>query len=162
MQVLVVVQTGEDPPGRGIVFQVVEDPVHLVHLTLRVLVLDPQLVAIGLANGASIIRPSIPDVGTQVVDVVGLLLPDPQQLVHGALEGHFADGLHRELFPQVIAVDDTELLHGVGGRPIFPPRPHRKVGIPGTVCQDILAILDEQFICFTHKNSPLTVYFPLN
>ena len=79
----------------------------------------------------------------QVVDVVGLLLPDPQQLVHRTLEGHFPDGLDGKLLPQVVAVDDTKFLHGVGGGTVLPPGTHLLVGVPHPMGQNILTILNK-------------------
>ena len=42
--------------------EIVEHPVHLVKLPLGVAVLDSQLVAVGLADGAALVRPGVPDV----------------------------------------------------------------------------------------------------
>ena len=72
-----VVETGEDAAGGGVVLQVIQHPVHLVKLPLGELVFDPQLIAVGLANGAGLVCPAVPDVAAQVVDVVGFLLPNP-------------------------------------------------------------------------------------
>lgn len=44
-----------------------------------------ELIAIGLADRAGLIRPLIPDVAAQITDVIGLFLPDPKQLVDRAL-----------------------------------------------------------------------------
>ncbi len=53
-------------------FQVIQDPVHLVKFSLGVLVFDAQLIAVGFANGAGFIGPAVPDVTAQVVDIIGL------------------------------------------------------------------------------------------
>ena len=42
---------------------------YLIHLALGVLVLYCQLIAVGLADGAALVRPSVPDVGVEVMDV---------------------------------------------------------------------------------------------
>ena len=148
-----VIEVGHDPPGGRVVLQVIEHPVHLVEHPLGVLVLHPQLIAVGLADGAVFIGPGVPDMAVQVVDVVGLLLPDPQQLVHRALEGHLPDGLDGKLLPQVVAVDDTEFLHRVGGGAVLPPGAHLLIGVPHPMGQNILAILNKQFICVAQLGS---------
>ena len=82
VEVLEVVDVGENAAGGGIVLQVVQHPVHLVHVALGIVVLHAQLIAVGLADGAGLVGPGVPDFGVQVVDVVGLLLPDPQHFFH--------------------------------------------------------------------------------
>ena len=77
VEVLKIVEIGEDAAAGGIVLQVVQHTIHLIHLTLRVLVLHAQLIAVGLADGPVLIGPAVPDVAPQIVDIVGLLLPDP-------------------------------------------------------------------------------------
>ena len=97
MKVGEVVDIRQNTAAGGVVLQVVQHPIHLIHLALRVLVLHGELVAIRLADGATFVRPAVPDVTPQVVDVVGLLLPDPQQLVDARLEERAADGEDGEL-----------------------------------------------------------------
>ena len=79
----------------------------------------------------------------QVADVVGLLLPDPQQLVHRRLEVLPADGEDGKLLSQVIAVDHPEELDGVGGGPVLPPGADRPVGVPYPFGQNIFAVPDK-------------------
>ena len=153
VQVVVVVEIGQDTPGGRVMLQVVEHPVHLVELPLGVAVLHPQLVAVGLSDTAAPVGPGVPDVAVQIMDIVGFFLPDPQKLVHRAFERHAADGLDRELLPQVVAVDDAEALHGMGGGAILPPGAHLQIGIPNAVAQDLLAVLDEQLVCAAHVHS---------
>ena len=74
---MVVIQVGEDAAGAGIVLEVPEHLIHLVHIPLGIVVLHAQLVTVGLADGAVLIGPGIPDVAAELMDVVGLLLPDP-------------------------------------------------------------------------------------
>ena len=70
--------------------QVVEHAVHLIEHSFFILVLHAELVAVGLADAAALVRPRVPDVGGEVVDVVALFLPDPQKLVH-ELSSHIWD-----------------------------------------------------------------------
>ena len=81
-----VVDIGEDAAAGGIVLQVIQHPIHLIHLPLGVLVLHRQLVAVGLADAATLIRPGVPDVGGKLVDVIAFFLPDPQKLIRTAFD----------------------------------------------------------------------------
>ena len=56
------------------------------------------------------------------MDVVGLLLVDPEHLVHGTPEGRAAQRESGKLLSQVIAVAYAKLLDGVGGRAVLPVR----------------------------------------
>ena len=149
-QVVVVVQAGEDPAGGGVVLQIPQHLVHLVHVPLGIVVLHPQLIAVCLSDGARLIRPGVPDMAVQVMDIVGLLLPDPQQLVHRGSQILLPHGDDRELLPQVIAVDYPKELHRVGGCPILPAGPDLPVRVPDAPAQDRSAILNKNLIGITH------------
>ena len=138
--------------------QVIQYPIHLIHLPLGVLVLHRQLVAVGLADGAVFIGPAVPDVAPQVVDIVGLLLPDPQQLVDAGLEKGAAHGKDGKLLAQVVAVDDAELLYSVGGRAVLPVGTHLLVGVPHPVSQDVTAIFLKDLVCTAHKRTPCVFF----
>ena len=56
MQVLKIVNIREDAAAGRVVLQVVQHPVHLGHLPLGILMLHRQLIAVGLADGAVLIR----------------------------------------------------------------------------------------------------------
>ena len=154
VEVLEVIDVGEDAAGGG----VVQHPVHLVKRPLRVLVLHPQLIAVGLADGAVFVGPAVPDVAPQVMDVVGLLLPDPQKLVDAGFEIGAADGENGKLLPQVIAVDDAEFLHRVGRSTVLPVGADVLVCVPHPVFQDVPAVLLKYFIGAAHRQ-PLLIRF---
>ena len=158
VEVLEVVDIGEDAAGGGVVAQVVQHPVHLVKLPLGILVLHPQLIAVGLADGAGLVGPAVPDVAPEVVNVVGLLLPDPQQLVDAGFEIGAADGENGKLLPQVIAVDDAEFLHRVGRSTVLPLGADVLVCVPHPVFQDVPAVLLKYFIGAAHRR-PLLIRF---
>ena len=158
MEIVVVVEACEDAPGGGVVPEIIEHPVHLIEPALPIPVLHPQLVAVGLADGAGLVGPRVPDVRVQVPDVAGLLLPDPQKLVHRAPEGHFADGLDGELPPEIVAVNEAESLYGVGALPILPAGADGQSRVPGAVGEDLLAVLDEYLVGVTHGRSPSLVF----
>ena len=95
--------------------EVIEHAVDLIEHTLLVLVLDAKLIAVGLADGTGFVRPGVPDVGGEVVDVVGLFLPDPEELVHRAFEIRAAQGEDGKLLLQIVAVDKAKFFDRVGG-----------------------------------------------
>ena len=150
VQILKVVDIRQDAAAGGVVLQVIQHAIHLIHLPLRVPVLHRQLVAVGLADGAALVRPAVPDVSPQVVDVVGLLLPDPQQLVDAGLEVRPADGEDGELHLQVVAVDDAEFLHRVCGCAVLPVGTHVLIRVPHAVGEDLPAVFLEYAVCVAH------------
>ena len=64
----------DSPAAGGILLEILENPVHLVVPAVAVLMLDPQLIAVGLADGALLVGPGVPDPAVELVGVVGLLL----------------------------------------------------------------------------------------
>ena len=159
VEVLEVIDIGEDAAGGGVVAQVVQHPVHLVKLPLGILVLHPQLIAVGLADGAGLVGPAVPDVAPEVVNVVGLLLPDPQQLVDAGLKVGAADSENGELPAQVVAVDDAEFLHRVGGGAVVPAGTDGLVRVPDAVFQDITAVLLKYFVGAAHRRALLAAFW---
>ena len=151
VEILEVIEIGEDAAAGGVVLQVVQHTIHLIHLALRVLVLHAQLIAVGLANGAVFVGPAVPDVAPQIVDVVGLLLPDPQQLVDAGFEVRPPQGQNGEFLTEVVAVDDAELLHRVGGGTVGPVGTHLLVGVPHAVLQNVPAVLFEYLVSVAHS-----------
>ena len=155
MQILERVDIRQDAAGGGVVLQVIEHAVHLVEFALGILVLYAELIAVGLADRAGLVGPLIPDMAAQVVDVVRLLLPDPQQLVHGGLPIGAPQRQQRKLLGQVVAVDDAELLDRVRrSAVVLPVGAHGPVGIPDAVFQYVAAVADEYLVCVAHDSAP--------
>ena len=82
MQIGEIVEACQNAAAGRVVLQVVQHAVDLIELSLRETVFDAELIAVGLADGAALIGPAVPDMAAEVVDVVRLLLPDPQKLLH--------------------------------------------------------------------------------
>ena len=87
--------------------KVINHPVHLVKFALGVLVPDGQLITVSFADGAVFICPLIPDVAVEIVDIVGFLLPDPQQFVNTGFEICAPDGQNGKFPLQIITVDNA-------------------------------------------------------
>jgi hypothetical protein len=145
-----VVDVGHYAPGGGIVLQIPDDLVHLIHVPLGVVVLNAQLIAVSLSDGAGFVRPGVPHPGAQVVDVVGLRLPYPQKLVYGGLPVGAAEGQYGKLLRKIVAVYNSEFLYCVGGRAVLPAGTHLPVGVPDAVFKDVSAVCDEQLIRAAH------------
>ena len=103
--------------------------------------LDAQLIPIGLADRPVFVRPLVPDVAVQIGNTVGFLLPNPENLVQRRLKIDLAHSQDREFLTQVVAVDEPEALHRVRRRAVCPMRPYRQVRVPGSVLQNISAVL---------------------
>ena len=141
------INIGHDSAAVGIVLQIVEDAVHLVHHAFLVLVLHAQLIAVGFSNGTVLVCPAVPDVAVKIMDIVGFLLPDPQDLVHGTFQRSFSKGQRREFLSQIITVHHTETLDGISGSTVLPYRAHLFPFRTGSVLNYILAHIDKYIIC---------------
>ena len=159
VQILKIVDIRQDAAAGRVVLQVVQHPVHLVHLPLGILMLHRQLIAVGLADGAVLIGPAVPDMPAEIMDVVGLLLPYPQQLIDTGLEVRSADGEDGELLAQVVTIYDAEFFDGVGGRAVLPVGTHVLVGIPYAVGKDLPAVFLEYAVCVAHGGVLLCDFF---
>ena len=77
--------------------------------------------------------------------------------IHSRLDELLADGHDGKLFLQVVAVDHAEKLHGVGGGTVLPAGADLAVSVPDTFAQDVLTVLDKNFIGTAHGGSSYTV-----
>ena len=93
------------------------------------------------------------------MDVVGLLLPDPQQLIDAGLKVRPADGEDGELLAQVVTIYDAEFFDGMGGRAVLPVGTHVLVGIPYAVGKDLPAVFLEYAVCVAHGGVLLCDFF---
>ena len=85
MKILMYINIGHDPSAVRIVLKIKKNPVHLIHHSLFILMFHTQLIAVGFSDGAVLICPAVPDMAVKIMDIVGFLLPDPQNLIHGTL-----------------------------------------------------------------------------
>ena len=150
----VVVDAGENATAEWGVFEIPEHAVDLIHLAFFVLMLDAQLVAIGFADATIGICPFVPNVGVQVMDVVGLFLPNPKDLVGGRLDCGAAQGDGREFLLEIVASANTKLLDSVGWRAIFPVRTNLFALSVGAILENVTAHSYKLLISFTHEKIP--------
>ena len=160
MQILKGVDIGHDAAGCRIVLQIKQDTVHLVKHTFLILVLHAQLVTVGLTNGAVFLGPLVPNMAAQITDTVGLLLPDPQQFIQGGLPVGAAQGHQRKFFLQIIAVDHTEFLYGMGRSTILPMGADLQIGVIKAILQNVFTSLDIQLVSSAHAFFSFIFRFP--
>ena len=98
MQVLEVVDIGEYAPRLRIVFEVVKHSVHLVEFALGIHALDAELIAVRLSYRPRFVRPTVPNMGVEVMHVVALFLPNPQDFVDCGFESGATKRDYRKLF----------------------------------------------------------------
>ena len=112
--------------------------------------LHAHLVAICFPDGTVLIRPLIPDVAVEIMHVVRLPLPDPQNFIHGALKRRPPQRQCGELLPEVVPVADTKLLDRVGRRSVRPMRPDLLSARIRAILQNVSAHVDKNMITLTH------------
>ena len=117
-----IVGVGHDTAAVRVVIQVVQHLVHLIEISLGVVVLHAELIAVRLADGAVFVRPGVPDMGRKVSHTVGFLLVYPEYLINGGAIVNPAERHYRELLLEVITVHDTEFLYRMGGSAVLPVR----------------------------------------
>ena len=76
-----VVHVRDDAAAGGVVFEVVKHLVDLVELPFRKGIFQPELVAVRLVDRTRFVCPTVPYVRREIVNVVALFLPDPQNFV---------------------------------------------------------------------------------
>ena len=128
--------------------------IDLIHVALGVMVLYAQLIAVGLADGAVLVRPRVPDAGAQIVHVVAFGLPYPQQFVNSGLPVCAPYGEYRKFAGQIVAVYNAKFLDRVGACAVLPVRADFAVGVPDAVIKNVPAVLDEYLVCSAHIAPP--------
>lgn len=116
-QVLHVPQGDHHAAALRVLLQGLQQVVHLM--------IFRKLVAVGLADGAVRPLPLVPDVAVPLLEhahVVGLLLPDPEDLLHGGLEGHKFGGQDGKFLLQIELHDLVGQLVRGHARPVLAQR----------------------------------------
>jgi len=119
--------------------KVVQHAVHLVKVALGIMALLANLVSVSLTDGAGLVSPLVPNMAVEVMDVIGLLLIDPQDLVHGRLKRRAAQRERGELLAQVVARRNAKVFNGIGRGAVLPHRTDLLALGGGAMVQDIAA-----------------------
>ena len=144
------IRVGHDAATVRCVLKIVQHSVHLVEIALGIMALLANLVPVGLADGAGLVGPLIPNMAVEVMDVIGLLLIDPQNLVHRRLKRRAAQGERRELLAQVVARRNAKVFNGIGRGAVLPHRADLLALGGGAMVQDIAAHGYKLLISFAH------------
>ena len=149
-QVCVVIDIGHYAARGGVVLKIPNYLIDLIHIALGIVVLNAELIAVGLADGAVFVRPGIPDARAQLVYIVALCLPYPQKLVDSRLPERSAYRQYGKLLGKIVAVHDAEFFHRVRRSAVGPSRAHLKLGIPHAVSKYILAVCYKYLVSSAH------------
>jgi len=132
------------------VFQIVKDPVNLVELAFGINVLYAELIAVRFADRTSLVSPTVPDMGVEIVNVVALFLPYPQDFVDSRFECGATKCDYRKFFRQIVAVDYAKLFYRMCGRAVEPVRTYGQVFVAYAVVENVSASVDENLVCYAH------------
>ncbi|MPM38291.1 hypothetical protein SDC9_84920 [bioreactor metagenome] len=84
------------------------------------------------------------------MNVIGLFLPNPQQLVDCGFPIGAPQGQNREFGGKVIPVYKSEFFDGVGGNSVLPAGADLLVPVPHAGIQNIPAVLNKQLVRAAH------------
>ena len=158
MQIRMYINISHYTPTVRIILQIVDHTIHLIHHSFLILMLYAHLITICLSDGTCLIRPFIPHMTVKVINIVRLLLPDPEHLVCTALDGRSPKRQRRKLFGQIITIYHTKLFDRISTGSILPFRPYLFSFRTGSVFNNIFTHIDKNMICVTHMRPPI-IYF---
>ena len=144
------VRVGHDAATVRRMLKVVQHAIHLVKVALGIMALLANLIPIGLADGTGLVGPLIPNMAVEVMDVIGLLLIDPQDLVHGRFKRRATQRERGELLAQVVTCRNAKVFNGIGRGAILPHRADLLALGRGAMVQDIAAHGYKLLISFAH------------
>ena len=117
-----------------------------------------HLITVCLADGTILICPLIPDRTVQIMNIIGLALPDPQHLIRCTLDSCLSKRQCRKLLREIIPVHNTKLLHCISITAVLPLRTNLLALRTAAVIKDIPAHINKHLICVAHK-TPATQNF---
>ena len=151
VQILEVVDVGKNASRLRIVFEVVKHPVYLVEFALGIYAFDAELVAVCLADRTRFVSPTVPNMRIEVVDIVALFLPNPQNFVYCGFESGASKRDNGEFFGKVVSVDDTKLFYGVRRRSVEPFGADVETFVAYAFVKNLSASIDKYFISNAHS-----------
>ena len=106
-----------------------------------------QLIAISFSNRAILVSPAIPDVTVKIMNIIGFLLPDPEDLIHGAFQRSFTKSKCREFLAQIVTVHNSETFNGISRGTIFPHRAHLFSLCTGSIFNYVFTHVNKYIVC---------------
>ena len=64
------INIGQNSSALGIMFKVIKHSVNLIHIALFIMMLYAHLIAVCFADASVFISPCVPDIASQVIDIV--------------------------------------------------------------------------------------------
>ena len=150
MQILMYIHIGHNTTAVWIILQIIDYTVNLIHHTFLVLMLHTKLISVRFANRTILICPAVPDMRMQIMDIVRLLLPDPEHLIRTALNRSSSKCQRRKFLRQIITVHHSKLLNRISTGAIFPHRTHLFTFRTGAVVNNVTAHIYKHSISITH------------
>ena len=147
MKILMYINISHNTTAIRIILKIIKNPVNLIHHSFPVLMFHTQLITICLTDRTIFICPAIPDMAVKIMDVIRFLLPDPQNLIHGAFQCCFTKCQCRKFFPEVITIDHTKFLDGICRSAILPYRADFLAFCTGAVLDHIFTHIYKGNIC---------------
>ena len=135
----------------GVVLQIVQRTVNLIEHTFLITVLNSQLIAVRLADRTRFVRPAVPNVTVEFVNIVALFLPYPKKLVHRRLKRRATERDCGKFFRKIVAVDYAELLDGMRRRSVRPMRTHVQRLVRNAAVYYIAHIPYKNFVSSAHS-----------
>ena len=121
-------------------FKVVNHAIDLIEVAFFVAVFYAELITVRLADRAVCVRPRIPDMRREIVNVIALFLPDPENFVERVLKIRLSYRNYRKLVAKVVAVDDTKLLYRVRWSSVLPMRADGQILVRKPVVDNVAKI----------------------
>ena len=149
MKILVYINIRHDTTAVRIVLQIIDHTIHLIHHPFFVLMFHLHLITIGFSDRTILISPAVPDMTVQIINIIRLLLPDPEHLIHTALDPGSSKSQCREFLRQVIAVDHSEFLNGICRCSVLPSRADFLTLCACSILYNVSAHINKYFICVT-------------
>ena len=150
VKILMHINICHNSTAEWIVFQIIDNSVYLIHHAFFILMFHSKLISVCFTDRTIFICPAIPDMAVKIMDVIGFLLPDPENLIHSTLQRSTSKRHGRKFFSKVISVYHTKFLNCVGRCSVLPHRADLLSFCARTILQDILAHFYKYIICVTH------------
>ena len=149
MKILMHVNICHNTTAIRIVLQIINHAVYLIHHAFFILMLHLHLITISFSDRTILISPTVPDMTVQIINIIRLLLPDPEHLIHTALDPGSSKSQCRKFLRQVIAVDHSKFLNGICRCSVLPSWAYLLPLCACSILYNVSAHINKYFICVT-------------
>ena len=149
MKILMHVNICHNTTAIRIILQIINHAVYLIHHAFFILMLHLHLITISFSDRTILISPTVPDMTVQIINIIRLLLPDPEHLIHTALDPGSSKSQCRKFLRQVIAVDHSKFLNGICRCSVLPSWTNLLTLCACSILYNVSAHINKYFICVT-------------